>query len=93
MKSHYVDMLSLNHYYYYIIIIIIYEQRKRVFDRESGISKHEKIMMNTRACSASVFVHCFRVFGHSGETQVRVVYMASQMNRDVTGCSNQAYRN
>ena len=35
--------------------------------------------MKTRARSASVFVHCFRVFGYSGETRARVVYMASQM--------------
>jgi hypothetical protein len=27
-----------------------------------------------------------RVFGYPGETQARVVYMASQMNRDVTEC-------
>ena len=39
--------------------------------------------MKTRARSASVFIHCFRVFG---ETRARVVYMASQMNRDVTEC-------
>ena len=31
-------------------------------------------------------VHCFRVFGYPGETRARVVYMASQMNRDVTEC-------
>ena len=43
-------------------------------------------MVKTRVRSASVFVHCFRVFGYPGETQARVVYMASQMNRDVTGC-------
>ena len=29
---------------------------------------------------------CFQVFGYPGETIARVVYMASQMNRDVTGC-------
>jgi superfamily II DNA helicase RecQ len=40
--------------------------------------------MKTRARSASVFIHCFRVFGYPGETRARVVYMASQMNRDVT---------
>ena len=38
----------------------------------TGISKHEKTMY-----------HCFRVFGYPGETRARVVYMASQMNRDV----------
>jgi hypothetical protein len=42
--------------------------------------------MKTRARSASVFTHCFRVFGYPGETRDRVVYMASQMNRDVTEC-------
>ena len=52
----------------------------------TGISKHEKIIMKTRARSASVFVHCFRVFGYPGEIRARVVYMASQMNRDVIGC-------
>ena len=52
----------------------------------TGISKHEKIMVNTRAQSASVFVHYFRVFGYPGGTRARVVHMASQMNRDVTGC-------
>ena len=52
----------------------------------TGISKHEKIKVNTRARSASVFVHYFRVFGYPGGTRARVVHMASQMNRDVTGC-------
>ena len=52
----------------------------------TGISKHEKIMVNTRARRASVFVHYFRVFGYPGGTRARVVHMASQMNRDVTGC-------
>ena len=52
----------------------------------TGISKHEKIMLKTRARSPSVFVHCFPVFGYPGERQARVVYLASQMNRDVTGC-------
>ena len=52
----------------------------------TGISKHEKIMVNTRARSASVFVHYFRVFGYPGGTRARVVHMASQMSRDVTGC-------
>ena len=45
----------------------------------TGISKHEKIMVNTRARSASVFVHYFRVFGYPGGTRARVVHMASQM--------------
>ena len=52
----------------------------------TGISKHEKIMVNTRARSASVFVQYFRVFGYPGGTRARVVHMASQMNRDVTEC-------
>jgi hypothetical protein len=38
--------------------------------------------MKTRARSASVFIHCFRVFGYPGETRARVVYMASQMRRN-----------
>jgi hypothetical protein len=42
--------------------------------------------MKTRARNASVFIHCFRVFGYPGEIRARVVYMASQMNRDVTEC-------
>ena len=37
----------------------------------TGISKHEKIMVNTRARSASVFVHYFRVFGYPGETRAQ----------------------
>jgi hypothetical protein len=50
----------------------------------SGISKHEKTMYeNTRA---RVFIHCFLVLGYPGETRARVVYMASQMNGDVTEC-------
>ena len=52
----------------------------------TGISKHGKQCMKTQARSASVFIHCFRVFGYPGETRARVVYMASQMNRDVTEC-------
>ena len=52
----------------------------------TGISKREKRMVNTRARSASVFVHYFRVFGYPGGTRARVVHMASQMNRDATGC-------
>jgi hypothetical protein len=39
--------------------------------------------MKTYIC---FFIHCFRVFGYPGETRARVVYMASQMNRDVTEC-------
>ena len=52
----------------------------------TGISEHEKIMVNTRARSASVFVHYFRVFGYPNGTRARVVHMTSQMIRDVTGC-------
>jgi hypothetical protein len=44
----------------------------------TGISKHEKTMY--------IYIHCFLVFGYPGETRARVVYMASQMNRDVTEC-------
>jgi hypothetical protein len=50
---------------------VIYEQRERVFHRD----------IQTRT-----FIHCFRVFGYPGETRARVVYMASQINRDVTEC-------
>jgi hypothetical protein len=53
----------------------------------TGVSKLEKQCMKIRARSVSVFIHCFRVFGYPGETGARVVYMASQMNRDVTECS------
>ena len=53
---------------------VTYEQRERVFHRD----------IQTR--SASVFVHYFRVFGYPGGTRARVVHMASQMNRGVTGC-------
>ena len=49
----------------------------------TGISKHEKTMYENTRRSASVFIHCFRVFGYPGETRAPVVYMASQMNRDV----------
>ena len=52
----------------------------------SGISKHEQTMCENTSANASVFIHCFRVFGYPGETRARVVYMASQMNRDVTEC-------
>ena len=43
-------------------------------------------MVNTRARSASVFVHYFRVFGYPGGTRAQAVHMASQMNRQLTGC-------
>jgi hypothetical protein len=42
--------------------------------------------MKTLALRARVFIHCFLVFGYPSETRARVVYMASQMNRDVTEC-------
>ena len=48
----------------------------------TGISKHEKTMYE----NTSAFIHCFQVFGYPGETRARVVYMASQMNRDATKC-------
>jgi hypothetical protein len=53
-----------------------------------GYPNTRKQCMKIRARSASVFIHCFRVFGYpgGGETRARVVYMASQMNRDVTEC-------
>jgi hypothetical protein len=53
----------------------------------TGISKLEKTMyMKTQARSASVFIRCFLVFGYPGETLALVVYMAFQINRDVTEC-------
>ena len=54
---------------------VIYEQRERVFHRD----------IQTRE-NNGVFVHYFRVFVYPGGTRARVVHMASQMNRDVTGC-------
>jgi hypothetical protein len=51
-----------------------------------GYLNTRKQCVKTRARSASVSIHCFRVFGYSGETRARVVYMASQMNRDLTEC-------
>jgi hypothetical protein len=58
---------------------VIYEQRERVFHRDSQTRENNAMYENT---SASVFTHCFRVIEYPGE----VVYMASQMNRDVTEC-------
>ena len=52
----------------------------------TGISKHEKTMYENTSAKRDVFIHCFLVFGYPGETRARVVYMASQMNRDVTEC-------
>ena len=50
----------------------------------TGISKHEKTMYEkTRARSASVFIHCFRVFGYPGETRAR-------MNRDVKPAAHES---
>jgi hypothetical protein len=51
-----------------------------------GYPNTRKQCMKTRARSASIFKHCFRMFGHPSETRTRVVYMASQINRDVTEC-------
>ena len=63
---------------YIFICDVIYEQRERVF--------HRDIQTRENNVCASVFIHCFRVFGYPGETRARVVYIASQMNRDVTEC-------
>ena len=59
----------------------------------TGKSKHEKTMVKTRArccnvenMSASVLSIVFECLDISGETIAPVAYMASQMNRDVTGC-------
>ena len=60
---------------------VIYEQQERVFHRD--IQTREN---NGEYVSANVFVHYFRMFGYPGGTRARVVHMASQMNRDVTGC-------
>ena len=50
---------------------------------ETMDKKHSKTMdKNTRA-TRSCFHHYFLVFGYPGETIARVVYMASQMNRDM----------
>ena len=48
----------------------------------TGISKHEKTCMKTRARSAGVFIHCFRVFGYPGETRARVVYESNESRRN-----------
>ena len=48
------------------------------------IQTQENNIVKSRARSASIFVHCFRVFGFPSETLVRVVNMVSQMNGDVT---------
>ena len=45
------------------------------------ISKYEKTIYEN-----NVWKRCFRVFVYPGETRALVVYMASQMNQDVTGC-------
>jgi hypothetical protein len=54
---------------------VIYEQRERVFHRD----------IQTRENNVSMY-HFMFLFGYPGETRARVVYMASQMNRDVTEC-------
>ena len=55
-------------------VYVIYEQRERVFHRD----------IQTRG--ASVLSIVFECLVYPGETIARVVYMASQMNRDVTEC-------
>ena len=70
-------------YTWFSKIDVIYEQRERVLHRDIQTRENNG---NTRARSASVFVHCFRVFGYPGGKRARVVHMAPQMNRDVTGC-------
>ena len=52
----------------------------------TGISKHEKIMVNARARRASVFAIIFECLDIPGGRRARVVHMVSQMNQDVTGC-------
>jgi hypothetical protein len=52
----------------------------------TGISKHEKTMHENTSAKRECFHTLFSSFGYPGETRARVVYMASQMNRDVTEC-------
>jgi hypothetical protein len=57
--------------------------------------------MKTRARSASVFIHCFRVFGYPGETQASCLYGFSNESRrnrmfsfaDLNRIPKEAYRN
>ena len=62
---------------------VIYEQRERVFHRD--IQTRENNGEYTSA-KRECFCHYFRVFGYPGGTLALIVHMASQMNRDVTGC-------
>ena len=71
-------------FYKMLYFQIIYEQMRASVSRE--YPNTTKQCMKTRAQSACVFIHFFRLFGYTGETRARVVYMASQMNRDVTKC-------
>jgi hypothetical protein len=53
----------------------------------TGISKHEKTMYENTSAKRECFHTLFSIVWISaGETRARVVYMASQMNRDVTEC-------
>ena len=69
------------------ILISNFEQRERVFHRD--IQTREK---NGDVCFRVFGFHCLgyplfsSVWKYPGETLARVVYMASQMNRDVTAC-------
>ena len=56
---------------------VIYEQRERVFHWD--IQTREMFSIFHFPLFSSVWMY-------PGETIARVVYMASQMNRDVTGC-------
>ena len=52
----------------------------------TGISKHEKTMYENTSAKRECFHTLFSSVWIPGETRARVVYMASQMNRDVTEC-------
>ena len=53
----------------------------------TGISKQEKKMYENTSAKRECFHTLFSSVGYPGETRARVVvYMASQMNRDVTEC-------
>jgi hypothetical protein len=71
-----------------LVVHILHEQRERVFHRDIQ-TRENNVHENTSAKRSSVFMHS-AVFECSveypGETRARVVYMASQMNRDVTEC-------
>ena len=52
----------------------------------TGIPKHEKTMYENTSAKRECFHTLFSRVWISGETRARVVYMASQIYRDVTEC-------